>query len=455
MKLLALTAGAGPMYCGSCLRDNALAAELIKRGHDVILMPLYTPTRTDEPNVSRERVFLGGISVYLEHKLKLFRHTPKFLDKLWDSPAVIRAMANRPVQTDPAMLGDLTVSMLRGEHGSQRKEVEKLCDWLATEPPPDLTILPNSLLIGLAEPIKRATGRPVGVTLQGEDLFIAGLGEPHRSDAIDLIRKQAHHADAFFAVSEQYSRFMMAYLALPASRTHVLPLGVNADDFQPRPGDGGERRAQGRRVGFFGRIAPEKGLHVLAAAYRRLRRRGGFDDVTLEAAGYLAPEHHKYLQGIEERMRVRGFASGFQYRGVLDRRAKADFLRNLDVFSLPATYDEPKGLSVLEAMACGIPVVQPRRGSFVEMLQKAGGGILFQASDQQDEADALADGLASVLTDPARAEALGRAGAAGVRRHFTVARMADRALEVYAEIAGGMNRRGASPERRRGATRSA
>ena len=161
MKLLALTAGAGPMYCGSCLRDNALAAELVRRGHDVILMPLYTPTRTDEPNVSRSRVFLGGISVYLEHKLPIFRHTPKLLDRLWDAPAVIRAMANRPVQTNPRMLGELTVSTLRGEHGAQRKEVEKLCDWLATEPPPDLTILPNSLLISLAAPIRRVTGRPV------------------------------------------------------------------------------------------------------------------------------------------------------------------------------------------------------------------------------------------------------------------------------------------------------
>jgi glycosyltransferase involved in cell wall biosynthesis len=430
MKLLALTAGAGPMYCGSCLRDNALAAELIRRGHDVILMPLYTPTRTDEPNVSRERVFLGGISVYLEQKLPIFRHTPKFLDRLWDAPAVIRAMANRPVQTNPRMLGELTVSMLRGEHGPQRKEVEKLCDWLAREEPPDLTIVPNSLLISLAAPIKRATGRPVGVTLQGEDLFIAGLGEPHRSDTIDLIRKQAQHADAFFAVSEQYARFMTAYLALPAAKTHVLPLGVNADDFGPahyrekKPG-------QTRRVGFFGRIAPEKGLSVLADAYRILRQRPGFDDLTLEAAGYLAPEHHGYLQEIEDRMRGSGLAPEFHYRGTLERRAKAEFLRTLDVFSLPATYDEPKGLSVLEAMACGVPVVQPRRGAFIEMIQKTGGGLLVQP----DDAEALAEGLASILADTAKGASLGSAGAAGVRRYYTVARMADRALEIYTAVA--------------------
>jgi len=53
------------MYCGSCLRDNALAAALLRRGHDVVLMPVYTPTTTDEPNVSNPHVFFGGVSVFL------------------------------------------------------------------------------------------------------------------------------------------------------------------------------------------------------------------------------------------------------------------------------------------------------------------------------------------------------------------------------------------------------
>jgi glycosyltransferase involved in cell wall biosynthesis len=130
-------------------------------------------------------------------------------------------------------------------------------------------------------------------------------------------------------------------------------------------------------------------------------------------------------------MRGWGLASEFHYRGALERGAKVEFLRTLDVFSLPATYDEPKGLSVLEAMACGVPIVAPRRGAFIEMVQKTGGGLLVQP----DDPDALADGLASILADPAKGASLGSAGAAGVRRHYTVARMADRALEVYGVVA--------------------
>ena len=178
------------MYCGSCLRDNALAAELLARGHDVTLTPVYTPTRTDEPNVSRRRVFFGGISVFLEQHSSLFRHTPGLLDRLWDADWAIRMASKRQIKVDPKSLGELTVSMLRGEQGFQRKEIDKLLDWLRTEPQFDVINLPYSLLLGIAEPLKRTLRAPVCCTLQGEDLFLDGLGEPYRQQALDLIRER-------------------------------------------------------------------------------------------------------------------------------------------------------------------------------------------------------------------------------------------------------------------------
>src|SRR5713101_1856445 len=112
MKILSITAGAANMYCGSCLRDNALAAELMAQGHDITLVPLYTPTLTDEANVSQERVFFGGISVYLEQHSAFFRNTPKFLDRLWDSRLALKAASHSSIPTSPRLLGEFTVSML-------------------------------------------------------------------------------------------------------------------------------------------------------------------------------------------------------------------------------------------------------------------------------------------------------------------------------------------------------
>src|SRR5215831_13616791 len=129
MKILAFTAGAAQMYCGSCIRDNALAAELKRQGHDVILLPIYTPTLTDEENVSDDRIFFGGISVYLEQYSSLFRRTPRLLDRIWDSRWALKLASRRSIAVNPRLLGELTVSTLRGEDGFQRKEFEKLTAW--------------------------------------------------------------------------------------------------------------------------------------------------------------------------------------------------------------------------------------------------------------------------------------------------------------------------------------
>ena len=114
MRILSITAGAAGMYCGSCFRDNALAAELVRQGQDLTLVPVYTPTRTDEPNVSHSPVLFGGISVYLQQATSIFRKTPRLFDRLLDAPWLIRTFATRAVSTDANMLGDLTISMLRG-----------------------------------------------------------------------------------------------------------------------------------------------------------------------------------------------------------------------------------------------------------------------------------------------------------------------------------------------------
>src|SRR5882762_11921478 len=227
MRILSITAGAAGMYCGSCSRDNALAVELLARGHDVTLLPLYTPTRPDEANVSRDRVLFGGISIYLQQYVALFRRTPRFLDRLWDSPRVIGAFASRSLSTDPKLLGDLMISMLEGRRGVLRKEFEKLLAWVAEEPAPDVINLPNSLLIGLARPLREALKRPVCCTLQGEDLFLDGLIEPYRSRAVDLIRAQVQDVDHFVSVSDYYVPIMSEMLAIPPDKVTVVPLGIN------------------------------------------------------------------------------------------------------------------------------------------------------------------------------------------------------------------------------------
>jgi glycosyltransferase involved in cell wall biosynthesis len=415
------------MYCGSCLRDNALAAELKRQGHDIILLPLYTPTRTDEPNVSEPKVFLNGISVCLCQEAAFFRRPRPLLDRLWDAPWMLKLASQTSIRVNPHSLGAMTVSMLRGEDGYQLKEIQKLTAWLRSEEPPDIVTLPNSLLIGLARPVREASHRPVCCTLQGEELFLNQLREPYRTQALELIAAKCEDVDGFVAVSEYSADYWQRQLGIPDRKLHVVPLGIDAEGYGP------PARVPGApfRVGFFARVAPEKGLDLLAESYVRLRRESDFSAAALEVAGYLAPEHRGYLRGVNRRMKEAGLAHEFHYRGELDRAGKIEFLRSLNVLSVPSTYDEPKGIFLLEAMASGVPVVQPRRGAFPEILARTGGGIMVEPGD----AASLADGIYRLWKNPELAAELGRRGAQGVRRHFSASQMALRALAAFQAIA--------------------
>jgi glycosyltransferase involved in cell wall biosynthesis len=422
------------MYCGSCARDNALARELLKRGHDVTLIPVYTPTRTDEPNVSQPRVLFGGISVYLQQYLSPFRKFPRFLDRVWDSPRVIQAFAGRMVSNDPGVLGELTLSMLQGESGVLRREYEKLLDWIRKEPLPDVINLPNSLLIALAQPLRRELNRPVVCTLQGEELFIEGLIEPCRTRALEMIRNSVAHVDCFVAVSEFCAQYMTNYLKIPPTKISVVPLGIGMQGYERRAS---QNPQEVFRIGYFARIAPEKGLHVLAEAYVRFRQKSVNADTRLEAAGYVAPAHLTYLEDVKRFLNASGRESEFRYHGVVDRSRKLAFLAGLDVLSVPATYDEPKGMFLLEAMACGVPVVQPRRGAFVEIVEKTGGGILVSP----DDPGALADALHDLMQKRDLAARLGRSGFENVRNHYSIEVSTNQLLSVYESVLSAPARR--------------
>jgi glycosyltransferase involved in cell wall biosynthesis len=427
MNILSITAGAADMFCGSCLRDNALAAELIARGHAVTLLPVYTPTVTDEPNVSAGRpVFFGGISVYLQQHMALFRHTPWLLDRLWDAPSVIKRLASRSISVDPAMLGALTVSTLRGEGGYQRKEIEKLVHWLGNEPVPDVVNLPNSMLIALAAPIRRLWQRPIVVTLQGDDLFLDGLTEPYKGQALELIHQQIGDVDLFVSVSDYYTDYMTDYLHIPRSKMRTVPLGVAAKDFATAA----PLRRAPFTIGYFARIAPEKGLHNLAGAYQLLRHDRGLPASRLVAAGYMGANHRSYLDTILRSLTAAGLGDEFQYFGTVDREQKVQFLQSIDLLSVPSGYHEPKGLYLLEAMASGVPVVQPNHGAFPELIDRTGGGLLARSEQPWDIADAVLE----LWRDPARAAAMGARGAAAVRRAYTIDQMATAMLAVYSEL---------------------
>ena len=428
MRLLQFSAGAAGMYCGSCLHSNTLALHLGAQGVDVTLVPLYTPTRTDEKNASTGHVFFGGVSVYLEQAIPFLRKTPKIFDAFWDSNAALHAVGLLNTSTDPASLGPLTVSMLKGEAGHQKKEFEHLSAWLDKQPPFDVALIPYALLLGLA-PMLKARGLKVACELQGEDLFLDGLVEPWRSEAKELIAQRAKDVELFIAGSHYYADMMSADLKIPRDKIEVVHHGIDIDE---RLMTLKSSHSPEFTVGFFARIAPEKGLHVLADAYIKFRERRPERKARLAAGGYLAGEHRSYLLGIEDKLRAAGREPEFHYYGSPDRQGKFEFLRSLDLLAAPTPYREPKGLFAMEAMACGVPVVLPRHGAFPEIIETTDGGLLHTAGDEVE----LVAALERLADDHETRQAMGTRGARAVREHFAAPMMARRTRDLLAGLHG-------------------
>jgi glycosyltransferase involved in cell wall biosynthesis len=423
MRIVIVTAGTGSFYCGTCMRDNALAVALRDQGHDAILVPLYLPPSLDEPSATENSpLFYGGVNVYLQQSSGLFRHTPRWVDRVFDSPGMLRMAANRAGSTQAKDLGELTVSTLRGEDGNQAKELDRLIEWLISDFKPDVVCLSNALLMGLAESIKTRTGAALFCTLQGEDAFLDSLPDPHREEAWRLLSEGAQKTDGLIAVSNYHANLMMERARLPKALLHVVYNGIRLDGYGPRPVS-----PDPPVIGYLARMCQAKGLDDLVDSFILLRKRGSRPTARLRMAGSVTASDQPFVDALKERLRQAGLESESEFLPNVSREDKIRFLRGLTVLSVPATYGESFGLYLIEAWAAGVPVVQPRHAVFPELILFTGAGLLYEP----DDAHALADRLQEILADPARAEAMGEKGREAVLKHFTAEAMARQVLNVF------------------------
>jgi glycosyltransferase involved in cell wall biosynthesis len=430
MRIVHITAGAGGRLCGSCLHDNTLVRALVARGCDAMLVPAYVPTTTDEENVAQERIVMGGVNVWLQEHVPLFRHTPRFVDRLLDAPPLLRWLSSCTGATRPSDLGPLTVSTLRGEDGRQRKEVEKLAGWLAADVRPDVVHLSNALLSGLARRIRAATGARIVCSLSGEDIFIDVIPEPHRSEIWGLLRERSADIDAFVALNHFFAGFMAERLGIPPERIEVISHGVDLAGFPAAAPDlAARRRSRGGRLvlGTLARACREKGLDQLIRALPLLAPR----DVELVAAGAVVDADRDYVASCLALARDLGVADRFRWLGQVDRAAKLALLEAIDVFAMPTVHPEAKGLPVIEAMAAGLPVVAPRHGTFPELLDGERAGLLHAPGEPAD----LARAIGAILDDEDRAIRLGCHGRTLVEQRHTADRMAAAHDTLYRSLA--------------------
>jgi len=427
MRVTYVTAGAAEMICGSCLRDNILVRRLRDLGCSVVLVPVYTPITVEGENSSNNALLYGGISVYLEQKFPPFRYLPGFMTKWLDRPGLVRSLTKkRKIEIEAENLGELTLSILRGEKGNQRQSLKRAVQWIKKESRPDLINLTNLLIAGFVPSIKRELNLPVIVTLQGDDLFLNELTDSHRNLVIEELRRLASNIDGFITFSQFYAKKMSNLLEVPQEKFHLVNLGVETDEFN----DFNRCPIEDPTIGYFGRIAPEKGFHKIVDSFIEIHKEYNMKNARLCAGGWLSPADQDFFNQQINKLKSANLINSFEHIGSPDLDKKKDFLGKINVFSLPTTHEEPKGLSVLEAQACGIPVVQPEHGIFPEMLAKTGGGILYDPADSKS----LSKEIVHLLADKDHANQLGESGRKNTFELFSARKMAEQTLAVYQQF---------------------
>jgi glycosyltransferase involved in cell wall biosynthesis len=425
VNIVQITPGAGGMFCGGCFRDNALVAALRKLEHNVLMIPLYLPMTLDEDDQSAGTpTFYNGIHVYLEQMYRLFRKGPRWLHKLIGSPRLLKMLAKRTVKTRPADVGELTLSMLQGELGHQSRELDQLIDFLRqSDEKPDVVVLSNALMMGMVRKIRLELDVPVIVTLQGEDWFVNSLPEQFREQCWQHLVHRAQEVDLFVSPSQYYAAEMMKYLNVEADRMRIVHNGINLDGFMqaavaPHPPS----------LGYFARMCEEKGLGLLVDTYIELKRRDRVPHFKLRVGGGCGPSDEPYVEELKSRMRKAKCLKDVEFYPNLSRGDKLAFFRQLTVFCTPAMYGESFGLYLIEAMAAGVPAVQPNVAAFPEIFETTGGGVLAEANPV-----ALADAIMPFLSDPNTAREYGERVREGTHNHFSVEVMAERMVAVYEE----------------------
>ncbi|MGI5913781.1 MAG: glycosyltransferase family 4 protein [Bacteroidales bacterium] len=426
MKVVYLITGSGSeFYCANCYRDM-LYLRAIKKvpGISARAVPLYLPPDKSlrDPGFEKE-VFFGAISMFLRDKVKVLRNMSPFWDKILDSPPLLKLASKMSGSTNTDGLEDMTLNMISGDNSFQEHEVERLLRFISKDGAPDIIHLSNALIMGLGKLIKQKNSDiNIVCSLLNEDDWIEDMKEPYRSKAWELMGEQAGCIDRFITPSNYYKELFVGKTGADPEKVDVVPIG-----FDPEPVEWPEKPSNNPSIGFFSRMNDYNGFDKMVDAFILLKESGRFPDLKLLACGGFTGEDKPFVSKQKKKIKQRGLDNYFELFDEFTGNGKIDFLKSVDIISVPVSKYDGYGLYILEANSAGIPVVMPHTGAFPEIIAHTGGGITYSP----DTVGELAKNLAALINDKEKIHDLGAKGKKGVAENLSMRRMSVGISDVY------------------------
>ncbi len=427
MNIMHIIPGSGgSFYCGNCLRDAKYVEAMRKSDHMVRKLPMYLPLFADEHDLSREvPVFYGAISIYLKQLFPIFRKAPSWVDSALNSKPMLKLASKFAGSTRAKGLEEMTVSMLLGEEGQQKDELQRMVDWIVENCDPDVIHLSNALLLGLAQQLSERLKVPVVCSLQDEDVWVDVMKPSARDSVWKLMSNKAEYVSSFISVSEFYAEVMKEKMEIPDQKLSTVHIGVDPADYTFKPVS--EKK---RNIGYVSRMCHGNGLDILVDAFILLKKKEEFEDVGMVLTGGSTGDDRKYISDIKGKIREHGLQEQVEFHEDFEEEGLKDYFEKVSMVSVPVRNGEAFGIYLLECMASGIPVVQPDLGAFPEIINLTDGGVIYKSNTPE----ALAESLESLLTNSEELDRLSRTGREGVNKHFNIDVQANNMIALYERV---------------------
>jgi glycosyltransferase involved in cell wall biosynthesis len=427
MKIVYVTPGSGgTFYCQNCFRDDELLTSFHALGHDVYKVPMYLPTNLEESGKTADTpVFYGAINVYLKEKLPFYRHAPTWVERLFDSQTLLHLAAKKAGSTRASGLEEMTISMLQGEEGRQASELDHFIKYVQKEIKPDVVHLSNALLLGLAHRVKNDLQAGVFCSLQDENEWIDPMSERYQSKVWNLMAEKAVDVDLFVTASKYYSDIAQKNLRIPADKIKVINGGINLEGYQRS-----SLSFEPPVIGYLCRMSEYFGLGILVDAFIRLKKDNRFKDLKLHMTGGYPGDDKHFVNELLKKISKHGYENDVKIFKHFNRENRIKFLQSLTLLSVPVPGGEAFGAYQVEALAAGVPVVQPNVGCYPEFVEATNGGIIYEPNNSES----LARSIASLLADPAKVSELGDQGRRVVLERFSMNDMAKNIVRIYEDV---------------------
>ena len=426
MKITSIVPGfGGTFYCGNCLRDSAFSSALRKAGHQATLLPVYLPLSLDrQKQETPVPIFYGAVNLYLKQQFPVMRNMPHWVEKLLDSRPLLNLAAKKSGSTRADGLEAMTESMLQGPDGLQHKELETLVDFLKNHEKPDVVHLSNALLLGMASRIKEA-GIPVVCSLQDEDVWIDAMEPSGQEKMWRLMAEKAQAVDSFVAVSRYFGQLMQEKMEIPSFKLHTVPIGIDPGAYHYHP-----PVMAPRTIGYLSRFCKENGFDIVIDSFILLKKEPQFSDLRLAITGGMTGDDRSCFHNQMARLKSNHLLKDLTVFHDFGAGTLDPFFQELTVLSVPVLKGEAFGLYQIEALASGIPTVQPALGAFPEIAEETGGGVIYQPNTPE----ALAEKLSEILSNPEALVRLSLNGRRAVEEKFDSEKLAMNLIKIYKSL---------------------